>query len=225
MVVLREMEMLNPACPAQAGMPRVFFVIVGVAGFGEACIALMVAEHFSCMLDRAKILFGAGDDCAAIGDQPGAVGAIRAVEFFDDVQVSEMLAVENDVIGALHLANPVDRKTAGLVKTDAQVDQQQRKRHAVDDWAGQQVLRAVGEQPIRQAAPGLAVFCAHRACEFDPLAVDLKAHLALLFPQGDGQLFFKLIHFGQQSANFVAHHGSEFGQGNYQCDALSHTTS
>ena len=102
------------------------------------------------MLDRAKILFGAGQNFAHITHQAVAIFAVRAVKLLDKVEITQVMTIENHVIRAFDLGDAVNRKAGELVKADEQVKQHHRENHAVDDGACDQVLRAVGDQPAEE---------------------------------------------------------------------------
>ena len=58
------------------------------------------------------------------------------MEFFNPVEVFQLLPVKYDVVGAFELGDPVNRKARRLIETDEQVEDQKRKNHTVDDRAG-----------------------------------------------------------------------------------------
>ncbi len=110
----------------------------------------MGAQNLVGMLDRTEIGFGARQNFAHVAHQPVAVFTVEAVEFLDEIEVLQLGPVIHQVVAAAHLGDAVNRKAAPLVKTHAQVQQHQRKNHAVDDGAGDQVLRPIGHQPAEE---------------------------------------------------------------------------
>ena len=70
------------------------------------------------MFDRAKVLFGSGNDFTDIGNHTATVRAVSAVEFLDKIQVIKLLPVKDDVITPMYFFNAVNRKACELVKSD-----------------------------------------------------------------------------------------------------------
>ena len=77
---------------ASAGI-RLAVVLASVA-------ARMRAQDLARVLDGAGTLFDARHDLGHVAHQPIAMSAIGAVEFFAEIEVSEVVAVEHPVIAA-----------------------------------------------------------------------------------------------------------------------------
>ncbi|GEM_PF-6957858 len=58
----------------------------------------MGVTNASCMFDRAPELFGTGCDFPRIGDDAVGITAEHAIEFFDNIQVGEVLAVNDNKV-------------------------------------------------------------------------------------------------------------------------------
>ena len=95
-------------------------VVLGIAVIQEAVVAPVRTQNLVRMLDGAEVLLGAAQDLVHVGHQSAAVSAVGAVEFLDEVEVLQVLAVEHDVVAAPHLGDAVDRETAPLVETHEQ---------------------------------------------------------------------------------------------------------
>src|ERR1043166_3323440 len=95
-----------------------FPVALGIAVILERGVARVSANHAPGMLDWTPMLLRAPHDLANIGDQSIGVGAVRAVEFFERVQISKMVAIKYQIIVAAHLWNSVNGKTHGLINRD-----------------------------------------------------------------------------------------------------------
>src|ERR1700722_8368037 len=67
---------------------------LSVAEVGKSMVMRVRAEHPAGMLDRAPIDFGARRHLADKGDRAVAIGAIGAIDLLDDVEISQMVAVE-----------------------------------------------------------------------------------------------------------------------------------
>jgi len=95
------------------------FKVRTIAILQKVQIAFVRADDIARMLDRTKVLFSSGHDFTDLRNQSGAIGAVVAVKFLKPVQIAELPAVEHDIVAASHLLHAVDRKTGGLIKTDA----------------------------------------------------------------------------------------------------------
>ena len=126
------------------------------------------------MFDRAEILFSSGDHFSYIGNHAVAVCAVGTVEFFDKIQVIELLPVVENVVAAFHLFDAVDRKAGQLIKRHEEIRDQQRNDHRVNNRAGDQVLRAVGDQPAKEIRFQSFMCFFDRLFKFDAFAFDLK---------------------------------------------------
>ncbi|MCX7257657.1 MAG: hypothetical protein NTZ64_13285 [Polaromonas sp.] len=115
------------------------------------------------------------------------------------------MPIKHDVVGAPHSGNAVNRKTAPLVKTDAHIEHQQRKNHCVNNRAGYQILRAIGDQPAKEILFKLEVCGLDRAFKLHPLALDLKEHFAFLLLNRCAQVAFQRGHLGQNPGNLFVH--------------------
>src|ERR1700719_755822 len=88
---------------------------LGVTEIGKALVMRMRAEDPAGVLDRAPIDFGARRHLAHKCDRAVGIGAIGAIDFLDDVEISEMVAVEHQIVAASHLWNLVDGKADRLI--------------------------------------------------------------------------------------------------------------
>lgn len=165
----------------------------------------MGAEYLARVFDRAKVLFGSRHDLTHIGDEPGAIGTISAMEFLNEIEVFELLPIQHDIVGTSNLGNFVNRETGRLIEADEQIENEQRDDHAVDDWPGNQILRTVGNQPAKKSSFELAVRLFHGLFEFDALALDLEEHAGLLFLQRRSQIIFESGYLGNYVANSIIH--------------------
>src|SRR3990167_3811584 len=95
------------------------------------------------MFDGAEVLLGARDDFGQGRHQPGAIGAVFAVETLDEIEIAEVVPVEHDVISTPDLGNAINWKAARLIESDQQVHHGKRDDHRVNDGSGDQVLRAL----------------------------------------------------------------------------------
>src|SRR5271155_1550591 len=96
---------------------------VSITVVHEAAIARVDTEHTSRVLDRTPVLLGTGCDLPNVREYPVRVGAIRAIQLLNRVEVGEVLAVECQVVDPAHTWNPIHRETYGLVHGNEQVEQ------------------------------------------------------------------------------------------------------
>lgn len=68
------------------------------------------------MLNRAEVLLGSGNHFADVSDHAIAIGAVSTVEFFNKIQIVELLSVVDDVIAAANLFYSVNGKAGQLKK-------------------------------------------------------------------------------------------------------------
>ena len=84
----------------------------------KAAALLMGPEYFAAMFDGAPVLFGAGCYFSCIGNYAICVTAKDAIEFFDEIQVGQVVAIDYDIFGSRNPRHPIKPKTNGLVNSD-----------------------------------------------------------------------------------------------------------
>jgi hypothetical protein len=183
-------------------------IVFCLAIFEEIGIARMQAKYLARVLDRTEILLGPRYDLADIGDDPGAIGAIAAVEFFEPIEIFEVLPVEHDIVTAANLFDAIDWKASRLIKGDAQVNNRQRHDHGVDDRPRDQVLRTIDGKPAEKSCLEPRVCFLDVLLEFDALALDLEKYPALLFMDGRAQFVFESNHLIKQLGDTRISHGT-----------------
>ena len=99
-------------------------VIFGIPIIKEFLIAAVQSTDASGVLDRAPILLRACGNFLDVGDQSVKVTAIAAVEFFNKIQIIQILRIEYDIVFALDFRDAVNRKAGGLINRDDQVHEQ-----------------------------------------------------------------------------------------------------
>ena len=105
----------------------------------------MGVHHTACVLDGTPILLGQAHHLPCIRHQAIAVRTIRAVDLFDDVQISQMGSVVYKIIRTSHTRHVVQGKTNPLVKRDHGIEQHHGQEHRVDQRHGQQVPPVRGQ--------------------------------------------------------------------------------
>jgi hypothetical protein len=133
------------------------------------------------VLDRAPILFGARRDFAQVGGDAVAVRAVEAVELLDQVEVGQVLAVEDDVVGALHPGDAVDREADPLVQGDEQVHQQEGNPAGVDHRCGERHQQPRTDQEAQQADLVAPLLAQEFVGQFGAPAQEVLAVLAVVF--------------------------------------------
>ena len=92
-----------------------FLKSLDITIFEEVVITTMGGLDSPDMLNRTPVLLGTGGNFPSIGGETISVSAVEAVELFNNVQIGEILAIKEQILGALHLGNTVDWKTGTLV--------------------------------------------------------------------------------------------------------------
>ena len=78
------------------------------------------------MFNGAPMLFRAAGDFTRIGDDAVCIPAKGAIHRLDEVKISEMMPVDNDIVGPRDPRNAVNAKTDMLVNGNPDIDQHQR---------------------------------------------------------------------------------------------------
>src|ERR1019366_2778778 len=99
---------------------------LGVAEIRKTLVVRVWTEHPAGVLDRAPVDLGARRHLAHEGDHAIAIGAIGAIDLLDDVEIGEMVAVEHQIVAAVHFWNFVDRKADRLIRYHPDIDQYER---------------------------------------------------------------------------------------------------
>ena len=172
--------------------------LIRLAEFEKIAIASMQPNNLARVLDRTKVLLGSGDDFADICNQSRAIRAIVAMKLLEKIQVFQIAAVKHNEVAALDLVNSIDRETCGLIKADAQIRHRQWDDHAVNDRSGDKVQWAVRNKPTKESHLQFSVRLFDGFLEFNPLALYLKKHAALLLVQNGLQFTFQGSHLLQQ---------------------------
>lgn len=131
----------------------------------------MRALHTAKMFDRTPVLLGPGGDLGNVGKNTIRIGAILAVDLFNQVQVLQMVPVKGQVIAPPDVRDSVDRKADKLVKAADQIQQGDGHEAGVDDRRRNENEKSGSQEIPVQSLP-----------EFAVLTLDFfsKAHLGLL---------------------------------------------
>ena len=165
----------------------------------------MRAENFSCMLDGAKVLLGARDNFTDVGNHAGAVGTISTVKFFYKIQVIKLVPIKYNVISPTYFFDVVNRKASQLVKGNEYICNHQRNNHQVNDWAGNQILRAVSHQPAKKIHFQPAVCFFDGLFKLNAFSLNLKKHAGWLFAECRTQFVLKHGNLVKQLLDTVVH--------------------
>ena len=153
------------------------------------------------MLDRAPVLLGPGGDLAGIGGNTVSVGTIETVEFLDQVEVGQVLAVENDVVGPTHLRNAIDRETDALIDGHEEVHQDEGNPAGVDHRRRENHQQPRTDQEAEESDLVTALLAEELTGEFLLLLRPLLAGLAVFLFE------FRLqrVDTRQQLVNMLVH--------------------
>ncbi|MMZ65971.1 hypothetical protein D1872_284190 [compost metagenome] len=109
-------------------------------GIGDKIIIVPVpiCDLFG-MLNRAPELLRTCCHFTRISHQTIEVTTVDAVEFFNPVEISQILAVEHNIVTSPHQRNLVDPKVDMHVECDKKVENDTRNKHRVDDRRSQDI--------------------------------------------------------------------------------------
>ena len=118
---------------------RIEIKIRGFIKWNVLTILLRSVYFLGLMLDRTEIRFCRANHCTNKSYDTHTIRAIGAMEFGYPIQILQFLAVKDDEVFAREFRNAVNRKARPLVKRNKGIQYHQRKNHAVDDGAGNQI--------------------------------------------------------------------------------------
>lgn len=143
------------------------------------------------------------------------------MEFFNDIEVGQVLMVYCDVVRAPHLGNTVNREAGCLVERNAQIEKGQGNYHAVDDGCGKKILRANGKKPAENSHLELLMRLSDGLLEFDTLAFDFIAQTILMLMQRCPQFIFERSNLIEYETDFFLHgflpHSCDIAFAAYDC--------
>ncbi len=93
----------------------------------------MGLARFFRMGNGAETLFSAGRDLLRVGDESVQVAAVEAVHLLDQIEITESMTVEDDIVASSHFGDLVDRKADSLIESDENIQNDGRDDDAVDD--------------------------------------------------------------------------------------------
>src|SRR4051794_2016215 len=85
------------------------------------------------VFDRTPILLGTARNLAGISDKAIAIGAICAIYLLKQVEISQVVSIEDQIVAAFDLFDAVDRKADRLVHGDEHIQQYEGYYQGVDD--------------------------------------------------------------------------------------------
>jgi hypothetical protein len=74
------------------------------------------------VLDRAPVLFGSRRYLSHVCAQTVCVGAIPAVEPFQQIEIPKPSSIKNDIVFALDSGNSIDRKADSLIEPQKKIE-------------------------------------------------------------------------------------------------------
>src|SRR6476660_7781981 len=180
-------------------------VFLGIAVVRERAIAGMSPNDAPSVLDWTPILLGAPGDLANVSDQSVGVRAVGAVELFEGVQIGKVMAVEYQIIAAVHLRDSIHRKTDTLVNRDKEIEQHERNDYGIDHRRSQDHQRACIQQIGGEACSQLAMAAQDFLFEEDPASFQPYAKLGSALRQFRFELGLQNLDFWRQCHDFGIH--------------------
>jgi len=103
------------------------------------------------VLDGTPVLLRSHDDLSNVCDQAIHVATVDAVEFFDAVQVRQLMPVDRDKPLPLHLWNSVEREANELIEGDGQIEEQEWNCHGANYGCGSDIARLTLSYPSEES--------------------------------------------------------------------------
>ncbi len=171
--------------------------------FKEAGVAIMGCADAAGMLYRAPVLLGTGGDLSGERRQSVAVGTVKTVEFFYNVEVRQVFPIEHQIFRALDLGNPVEGKADCLIAAKKNIQHDERNETGIDDRSGQDICQPGFEKILHQSRLEPALLAGDLFGKADPLLLDDKIKRLPLLPVLGLQLLFQFVYLAQQIINVM----------------------
>ena len=79
--------------------------------------------QFAGMLYRTPVLLRTRGNFLHIVDQANEVAAVNTIEFFDDIQITERMTVDDNIVATPHQWDLIDPETNRMVDRNRQIEQ------------------------------------------------------------------------------------------------------
>lgn len=123
-----------------------FSVGIGIAIRKKMTITAVQRARFAGVLDRAPVLLGPGGYLLDIGNEPVEIPAVHAIYFFNEIQVRQGMAIDDDIVAAPDFGDTVHRKAHGMIEGENQVQKNRRNQAGPDDRRGKDVQQGRFEE-------------------------------------------------------------------------------
>jgi hypothetical protein len=193
---------------------------LGVPEFKELRITTMGGLDPAGMLDRAPVLLGARRDLSGEGGDPVSVGTVETVEFLDDVQIGEVLAVEDEVIRPSGFGDAVDGKADDLIDGEEEIQEEERDEPRIDERSGNYVEGPRLDDVTEQSGLEPSLLAGHLLGKPYPFFFYDKLELLPFQPELFLQLLLKLPDPANKLVDLLGHEVSDQNM-NYRPDDLN----
>jgi len=153
----------------------------------------------------APVLLGARGDFAREGDDAVGVGAIGAVELFQFVEISQMMAAKHQIVSAFDLGDAVDRKADRLKNAHENVEQHKGDDASVNHRRGQHHQRTGAEQIRQQLLAQRAIAAQQFLLERDAAVFQADAQFGAALGEFGVEFAFQGLNFFDQRGDGRRH--------------------
>lgn len=136
---------------------------------------------FSGMFDRTPILLGPGGYFLNITDQTVKIPTIDTIHFFQPIQITEVVPVDDNIIFAVHFRDSIDGEADQLKKGKHHVHENSRDQTGPDHRCCQNICNLRIPQILADTFNQQAVLRFRLPFKPDPLSLDCVKTLLLLF--------------------------------------------
>lgn len=78
-------------------------------------VAPMETAHFPGMLDGTPVLFSSGGNLLNVGNQAVEVAAINTIHLFNEIQITETVTIQDNIVTSFYLRDAVYLKADKLI--------------------------------------------------------------------------------------------------------------
>ena len=182
-------------------------VALSITIFQEFAVAAMKAIGSSGVFDRAPILFRSPCYFMDIGDESVEISAVRAVQFFNTVEVTEGVTVDDNVAAAFDLGDLVDGKADRLKQGNGTIQEQGWGQACPDKRDGQDVEDIRILQIAGNLGSNTFMLPLDLTVKADFFSLNLIVKLSLFLLELLGEFLFQFFNGLYQVLQFVVHWG------------------
>ncbi len=105
-----------------------------IAVWQKMLIAVVRGLKSTRMLDRAPVLLSSSRNFRDVRQYSVPIRAVQTIKAFECIQISQLIAVNRDVVFTPHFRNAINGKTNGLVNGNEKIEHRERNDACVYEW-------------------------------------------------------------------------------------------